>query len=248
MITEEIKKEIKEYALSMGKEECCGFIVSCDGEKKVIKCKNNSINKETNFLISPRDYLYAKHVGKIEFIFHSQYGVDDFSDQDKINSEGHKLPSILYVTDKDIFKEYFPQNYLSPYIGRKFVRGEQDCLTLLVDYYKNELRININLPSDVKDEEFFKKNRSGISYKDKNNFFTDNGFEKVWDGAPNIFFLQKNDILLMKCPNSEVPSHIAIYLGNSYVLHQTRSAYSEIVKVTDVFLSKVCFVARHQSL
>ena len=138
-----IKSEIKKHSLSDIENECCGLVVFSSKDKVniVFPCENKAKQRDSRFSICPKDYLKASSLGKIIAMYHShpKQALDGFSELDKIQSSGHRLPSILYNIERDKFLLFEPEEYQDPYVGRAFRIGTQDCFTLLTDYYKNEL-------------------------------------------------------------------------------------------------------------
>lgn len=251
LITLTNKTKIRQLAQKSPLVEICGFLVF-DGENQlVIECKNKALDPEQSFLIDPKDFLRAKRAGQIIASYHSQHELnkcESFSVPDKLNSEGHKLfPMVLYLIHKDIFEEYMPNGYKSPYIGRVFAWGEQDCLSLTIEYYKNELGIDIKLPSYAdRDELLTEHSKENGSFSANSEFYLENSFTKIKDGPPILADLKLNDLLLIKCFNSDIPSHIGIYMGNGRILHHTRSSLSKITELNKETLERTVFVARHQ--
>ncbi|AXH72360.1 MAG: NlpC/P60 family protein [Caudoviricetes sp.] len=84
-----------------------------------------------------------------------------------------------------------------PLLGREFVHGAQDCLSLVLDYYLREK--GIDLGDYHRDDEWWNKGQ---------NLYLDNlpkaGFTQVQD-------LRDGDLILMQI-RSPVPNHAGIYL------------------------------------
>lgn len=229
ILTEQIKDAIFAHSLSDKSNEVCGLIVYKDDYPIAVPCKNISELSTKRFIISSIDYFKAARLGKVVAAYHSHVSDNEkFSILDKINSEGHKLPLILYCVPKNSFFIYDPSGYKYPYLGRSFKMGETDCLTLIIDYYKRELNIDItNYESDRKDG-FFMENPSIFSKKDYLQMAIDQGFSVV--DKP----LKEHDILFMKTENHSFPSHFAVYIGADKILHQPRNCESKLDELSDV--------------
>lgn len=223
MITQFIKQKIKNLSLQT-KGECCGFVV----KNQVFPCKNQSQNPNHHFSISPLDYLHASYLGKIEIIYHSHAKNPEFSEFDKLNLYNQKLRGLVYCKEKDCFNVFFPESYNNKYLGRSFEIGVSDCLSLVAEYYKNEL--GVILP-DIQRSEGWYKNHPNI----------------VRDNTPKNFVkiefkdAQKNDLLVFDMLKNNQPCHFGIYLGNDIILHQLRNKFSVLEELTEVMKKKLSY-------
>ena len=225
MIDKKIKNFIKKQALENIPNECCGFIVKENDSFKCIPCNNTATDKINNFKIASLEYLKIQNKYKIYYIYHSHTNENcDFSEMDKNCSENLNLPIILYNIQKNIFKIYQPINISNNYIGRYFEIGINDCLSLVEDYFKNELNFIINFYENWKQIRE-NLNKDLISAKEvgeniiKDKIFEKNGFKNI--GNKNLI---KNDILVLNVYNK----HFAIYLDNNKILHQPMLSFSKI--------------------
>ncbi|MEK6884380.1 MAG: NlpC/P60 family protein [Nanoarchaeota archaeon] len=226
MMTEEIKESIKNHAFQEKPKECCGLIVQSDNYK-AFPCRNRSEDPIETFSIDTSDYLKALNIGKIIAFYHSHVETPNFSEFDKLNSEKHNLPSVLYCINKNIFNYYSPHGYEMPYENREYVLGNVDCVTLIIDYYKREL--NIDLP-DLTSKYRYIENKHELPeaktlIKDLIDYCKKNDFIEIEN-------LKKNDILLCKTSLIVSPVHACIYLGQNQILHHPwkRKSCIEIYK------------------
>lgn len=252
-LNDTIKSEIKQHALNENPNECCGFIIEDKNSKNITinKCKNISKNPLISFKISSQEYLSTKEIGEILSIYHSHPGDSfQFSELDKKISEAFNLKNIVYLIKKDDFIEYIPQGYENPYVGRQYYTGIFDCYTLVQDYFKRELNININdlpileYPMRLIDEKYVLKKFSTIEniidYSKKH--AENNDFIEISNQN-----LKKHDLLILKNSGHGLPIHILIYLGNNNILHQTRET-SLIEEYNTDFKKRVIHALRHKSL
>lgn len=247
-LTEDIKTQIKNQALKTFPSECCGFIVVKDGKLNVVACKNVAVNPKEDFQISPLKYVRVKNEGnEILAAYHSHPETNEVSLADIVNSEGENIPHVIYIVPENKFFIYEPTGVTNHYLGRKYKLGENDCLTLASEYYKNELRISIpNIYPQRKSEDFFKNERDNIwSSKQYLVDMAKAGFELVIKGRPKEADLRLHDCILTSFYNSEHPSHILVYLGNEKVLHQPRNGISRIEIYSEYFKEKTYGVARY---
>ena len=109
-LTEQVKEEIKSHALAESPIECCGLLVSVDGEIKSIKCTNMAIRKSIYFEIGAQEYLAASKEGEIIGYYHSHLEDVDarFSGSDRKISIASGFPLIMYSIKEDRLLEYIP--------------------------------------------------------------------------------------------------------------------------------------------
>lgn len=240
ILTEELKIKIKEHALLDKNSEACGLILMCHKTKKpiIFNCRNDAPDKKRYFSLNPHDYLSAKNRGLVTAYYHSHpSGNPTISEFDKINAENHKLKCIVYSLFTNIFNEYSPQNYRFKYIGRKFEIGKNDCYSLVKDYFKHELNINLGE---------YHRQEGWIKFTP--NIFEDNGDIQNFDKIQNLNECQKNDILLFKFYNHKFPTHCCVLLENKIILNHDRNQYSCIEKISDYYKSKFMYGLRYKFL
>lgn len=214
-LSDSLKSQIKTHALSDTNQEICGLLIlNKSNELEVVHCQNIHENKEHFFCLKPEDYLRGKTLGTIVAIYHSHSERQDFSDFDKLNCENCKIPFILYCIKNDTFSYYQPRGYFIPFVNREYVVGFLDCLTLILDYYKQELNITIpNLDHPYR----FVDNKADHpentqSYSILIDHFLNNGFI-------NTNNLVKNNVILFNSFKVPSPVHCAIYLSGEQILH-----------------------------
>lgn len=222
MLTQFLKKEIKDKCLQNNNQEICGLLIETPTGVSVHHSQNNAANKSKYFVINPIDYIQASEKGKIIGCYHSHIDDNfDFSEFDKNNAEKHKLTYVLYSIKADKFIEYIPQNRKNNYLDRKFEIGKSDCFSLVRDYYLNEFKIKIS------------------DYQRKNGWFDENteiifqNFEKEgFRLLENNEKWEKYDILTFGKTEREL-FHFMIYLDNEIILHHPHDKYSIIEKLSD---------------
>lgn len=241
MLTNNLKSQIKTHSLELPNEEVCGFILD---DNTVIKARNTSFNKSKNFSIHPEDYINAENSGNIVGIYHSHPSKNNnFSDFDKINAENHNKIYIMYCLKTDTFHEFYPGNYKNKYIGIKFDYKTNNCFTIIKNFYKQELNIEIDVNSEFVniDEKWYEKNPE--LYRD------------IWKLNPNFLEvmnknnIQKYDIILFNYVDISRPGHhFAIYLDDNTFLHLPRKSFSKIEVFDKHYQDKVTNIFRHKKL
>ena len=260
-LSEELKDEIKSHSLEETPKECCGLIVYDDdkGKVKAIRCTNQSENKEKHFEISAHDYLRASLSGKILGMYHSHpETTKSFSEHDKYQSDGHKIDSVLYIVDSDEFDIYKPIESNSSFWTKEFKMKHNDCLTVIYDFYKEELGIELDGfdtgPKDIenvvenRDENWVDVPSQRIDYKKVEEMFQKyksiscvTGIET--DGFdPNV--LKKYDMLLLDLHGQIY--HMAVYLGGESILHHPPKGYPRVESIKRSWKKRVNIALRHK--
>lgn len=245
MLTETLKKEIKNHALEEYPNECCGLLV-LNKNLSAIRCKNISNRKEQEFNLNPSDYLKCALKGKIVGIYHS-HGIQEnsFSELDKQVSHLLKLKNVVYIVKKDQFEEYNPEDYFNKYSGREFKINDSDCVKLIEDYYNEEFGIKIfHYNRDEQwDKNYTEFLNNILKENNKNNF--DELLEK--EGFKKVETPQKHDLIAFKYKENQ-PSHFGVYLQDGYILHQTNNRKSVIEKLTTAQKRRIYCFARHKNI
>lgn len=219
-LDQNLKTTIREEALKYTPNEAGGLIVE-DSNKKIIiiNCSNSSPEPSIHFLISDEDLEAAKQKGKIIGYWHSHDDYDELSQADIVIAEKLGIDSIVYCVKTGNFHNYTPVGFEFPYVGRKRFFGVLDCLTLVMDYYKREL--NIEIPY-ISHPIFKEKKLSWINTIAPDDFLLigkeflqKNGFNEI---SPKS--IKKHDLIVLQVQDFRFPTHFGIYLGNNRFLHQ----------------------------
>lgn len=144
-------------------------------------------------------------------------------------------PIVVVCKGTGVYDFSFPNDYETntPYTGRPFIHQKWDCFTLLKDYYRNEL--NIDLPDISYFDEWWKKGED---------------FYMQHSGVAGFYpatTLQKYDVIAMRV-NSYVFNHSAIYLGDNKILHHMGGKFSCIEEIRPAYLSFFYGYFRHKDL
>jgi hypothetical protein len=249
LMENEYLDEAKQYAVVNPSTEVCGLIVDYNGSKKFLKCENKSKDPRNSFTIHPLEYIKAKAYGNILACFHSHIKGSSFSAQDIFNSFKHNLSYYLYSIKKDKFYFFDPkqkENYRK-YINRPYELGIKDCGTLIVDFYRNELNLDIDINGP---------RRIGLSYNDLKNTK-----EHVWSLEKykdeynrvglQIFTLKdikdfKNYDIIIFSLEKGVPTHAALFIGDDLILHQRYESISSIESIRKGHLKQISYILRHK--
>jgi proteasome lid subunit RPN8/RPN11 len=237
VLTEQHRIIIAKHAKNEYPRECCGLITKSG---HCVPCENISVKPETHFVISQEEKKQViEDFGELWGYYHSHPNGGDLSEKDKWIAAKLQINCILYSENQ--IKIHSPGIFDVPYLGRPFVLGILDCLTLVIDYYRRELNIRIEdfeHPSRcVENWDNLPVNFAGNLYL--SNFFINQGFVRV--DKP-----KRHDILLNYW-GLKAPSHCLIYLRDNLVMHHPpgldskTEEYAKIKKRTSVIL-------RHKTL
>jgi len=204
-----------EYESPAGKRESCGLIVLRRGRQLYRPCKNIAEGGE-HFAIDPEDYVQAEDEahGDVLAVVHSHPDAQAIASQgDLVGCERSGLPWVTVsfpVSDLQIIE---PSQYEAPLIGRQFVYGVLDCYTLVQDWYKRELGIDVPPPPvEAQRPLWWKRGPNGEAPAD----LYLQGYAAA--GFMRIEELQPGDVILMQI-EADVANHSAIYLGEQLILH-----------------------------
>lgn len=221
-----IEDFIKEDSLARFPEESCGLIID---NTKTFRCNNSHEgNKKEHFKIDNREYLAASKTGKITGIYHSHTSFKkEFSILDKTISEEFKLKLVLYHCPDDSFLYYEPNGFNNPYVGKKFKWGKSDCFSLIKNYYRGELGIDLDEEVKDRDKDFFRNNLDIFNKYKYVDIAKRNGLT-VYGNKEKLL---KNDIILFRNKTSGT-FHFAIYIDDNSILHLPDHGVSRISLLT----------------
>ena len=204
MLDSEDKKIINDL-FEVYPEEGCGLLINKRGKIIWKFCKNIADDKKETFQIDPKEYVEARLSGDIYAIVHSHPDISCEPSEADIKASDHLgIPYIIYsLPDAEKFV-YTPKKLSNSLLGREYDFGNYDCWSLVRDYYRQEL--DIELPMLEFEDDWWEK---GLNYfKDLPDSF---GFQKV--SSP-----QKHDVIIFNMM-SPIGNHCGIYLDEGVFLH-----------------------------
>lgn len=180
--------------------ESCGVVVG----RKYYPCRNTAATPAEHFVMHKDDYAQALAAGEPRLIVHSH---PDYpckpSDADRLGCEETGIPwGIVEVYNGKAGQVYTwePDGFELPLLGRPFVHGLHDCLSIILDYYKRER--GIDLGTYLREDGWWNTGRD--YYRE---LLPLAGFERV---SPP---LQQGDVVLMQI-RSPVPNHAGVFLAD----------------------------------
>jgi cell wall-associated NlpC family hydrolase len=132
--------------------------------------------------------------------------------------------------------EIHPTGYKAPLIGRQWVWGVSDCWTLVRDWYKEELGLDLpdwNRPPSMMDfhqAPWFEK------------YCSEAGFVDLGLSAPEY-----GDAILMQLDGSPGLNHVGVYLGDQLFLHHLRGRLSSRDLWGGYYQKSTGLIVRHTS-
>ena len=229
-----IEDAIRTHAVAEYPRECCGLIVIKNGRRKYLPCRNIAEGTE-HFAIDPEDYMHAEDRGQIVAIVHSHPNMTpEPSKADLASCEDTGLPWIILSWPSNVFKEFTPTGFRAPLVGREYNHGAVDCYSIVRDYYRDAL--SLELPNYYRTDEWWLKGQN--LYEEH---FKENGFIEVNDE------IQVHDTFLMKLC-SPVINHAAIYVGDGMILQHCQHLLSSKDMYGGFWQKMTVKRVRHRSL
>ena len=218
---------VKERGIANYPNEACGLIYADEkGKPHYVECKNVSDEPQHNFLIDPNEYLEVEKLGKVVACWHTHCEVAPLaSDPDKQGCKNTQVPWFIGAVFKDGVNYRFEglslvevdDGYEAPLVGRVYSFGTFDCFSLVRDYYRREMQIELH---DVpRTERIWESEPNYLANRAANDF----EFIRLSDCDE----LQRGDLCFIET-GKKGADHIGIYLGDDKILHQTRSRLSRI--------------------
>ena len=205
----------KDAALAHAKEqdpkESCGLLLNIKGKERYFPCRNLSMTAHQCFILDPEDYVKADNTGDIIAVIHSHPITPPVASQsDKVACEqsGLKWHIVNPKTEKWGYLE--PTGYKAPLLGREWAWAVTDCYTLVRDWYKEKLNIELIdwvRPTTLED---FNENPMFEKCAEETGFRELEPDEKLVNG----------DLLFMSILSNNL-NHVAIFLDGEILHHLT---------------------------
>lgn len=211
--------------------ECCGFVIMRYDGLHLMICQNISKNPEQEFEISSDDQIAAGRQGSILYVWHSHPRTGGFSEADINSANVSTLKQKLFNIEESKWYEYIPSTYrFAPFEGRQWSWGENDCFGIVRDYY---LQKNISLTDFDRDENSNSLGKTVLSNVEKEGFV-----------IAHKSMIKQHNILVFRTNGS--PQHLAIFQGNSRVLHHPLEGLSRIQQINATWFSRLECVLKYK--
>lgn len=206
-IIEKHREEFIRHALEEFPKEACGVVATKGKRTKYIPCINKHPLPTEDFECTVETADIEDDGYSIVAVFHSHTnGNPTLTQADLTGMNASKTPYILLCLPQEEFVYQSPTEEEIPYKGRFYMSGVQDCYTLVRDYYKREFGIAL--------KDFYRNEKwwdNGLNVLNEENFKAA-GFYSV-----PVEDVQVGDVFVMQF--GKVNDHLAIYVGNSKILH-----------------------------
>lgn len=219
-LSTQLMKEINAHVLKEYPREACGVIAN--GE--YIPCLNRSTSPTTHFEIAVEDYAHLLVEKRLQAVVHShcstQYQRLDprtpsYEDQASWMAMRDVPWLIFHCNGKEVSAPLvLDDSTPAPLLERDYIYGIQDCYSIIRDYYR--MNLGIQLPNVPRAPEFWK---TGNAYFEK--YFEEFGFYEVPVDQAGV-----NDLVFMKVATSTVINHAGVITGPNEFLHQLHGKYS----------------------
>lgn len=234
-LSAQLKTDILQHAKEADPKEACGLIHVIKGRRRYYRCSNIAATPDEHFVLAPEDYAVAEDMGEIVAIVHSHpTSRPDPSPADRISCNNTGLPWVIVNPKTEQWGYCEPTDFELPYVGREFVFGVVDCYSLVRDWYKREL--GLELDDFPRRDRFWERGENLYldSYKSQD-------FRQV-----SFTELQYGDAILMQL-GAELPNHAAIYLGDQQILHHVQGRLSSRDVYGGYYVKSTAMVLRHES-
>jgi proteasome lid subunit RPN8/RPN11 len=227
--------EVYLHAEKTNPHECCGLAVVIKGKLKYIPCTN--LLSGDAFCIPAEEYAKAEDLGEIVGVCHSHVNIlPEPSQADLIACEKSNLPWLIVSYPSKSYKIIEPQGFKPPLIGRPFYHGILDCYTLVRDYYKETLNIQLN--DFHRDDQWWDKGQD---------LYIDNFEAEGFVIIPDIKDLKVHDSMLMTI-GSNIVNHAAVYIGDNMILQHCTNRLSSRDIYGGFWRKCTRHIVRHKSL
>jgi proteasome lid subunit RPN8/RPN11 len=235
-IAEPILAAIREHAEKDFPKEACGVVIVRRGKQVYVPCANCAIDPGEHFLIAPAEYAAAEEAGEVIRVVHSHPNLSPQpSEADKVGCEASGVPWLIINWPTGRTVEFAPSGYEAPLVGRSFHHGILDCYSLVRDYYRRE--VGLEIPDMAREAHWWIKGQN--LYADN---FTAFGFVEI---EPEQ--LCCHDALLMQVA-SPVINHAAIYVGDNMIIQHCAGRLSSRDVYGGGWQRATRKVLRHKSL
>ena len=205
----------KDAALAHAKEqdpkESCGLLLNIKGKERYFPCRNLSMTAHQCFILDPEDYVKADNTGDIIAVIHSHPVTPPVASQsDKVACEQSGLVWHIVNPKTEKWGYLEPTGYKAPLLGREWAWAVTDCYTLVRDWYKEKLNIELIdwvRPTTLED---FNENPMFEKCAEETGFRELEPDEKLVNG----------DLLFMSILSNNL-NHVAIFLDGEILHHLT---------------------------
>ncbi|MBZ4402421.1 C40 family peptidase [Myxococcus sp. AS-1-15] len=223
------------HAREVAPRESCGLVIRDAGELVYRPCRNLA-EGNAHFHLAPEDFARGEAEGEVVAVVHSHPNVSpEPSEADRVMCERWGLPWLIVNVPVGHWRVLCPTGYTSSLLGRPFSHGVLDCFSLIRDYYREA--VGLELPDFERPDDWWLK--GGNLYLE--------GYERAGFVDVTGQALREHDVLLMQL-RAPVPNHAGVYLGADVVLHHLQNSLSKRETYSGFWARVTRKVVRHRSL
>lgn len=220
------------HAMQEYPRESCGLIVESLGRATYWPCDNIASSVEC-FVLCPSGYAAAADAGDIVAVVHSHPDMPPSpSIIDKQACQASGLPWHILSVPVPKWTYLEPAGHTLPLLGREWIHAEQDCYTLIRDWYR--INGSIYLADYERQENWWDKGDDLYVQQ-----FSSEGFYEI-----KIDEIKPGDSVLMRV-GSKVPNHAAVYVGDNMILHHVQGRLSGRDVFNEQWRRRVTHVLRY---
>jgi len=235
-IPQDVMDQIKEHAATESPRESCGVILVKKGRLFYQPCPNLSEDPTDQFEMDLSTFYKAEDTGAPLVVVHSHpFHTPEPSEADRVRCEQSGMQWMIINHPTGSVVTFEPEGYQAPLEGRSYTHGILDCYSLIRDYYKQTLNIEL--------EDY---DRPQIWWERGHNLYLDN-YEKAGFIKIPVEEIQVHDMMLFQ-HDSVVPNHGGVYLGDNWFLHHLPRRLSSRDVYTGYWRKMHTHCLRHGSL
>jgi proteasome lid subunit RPN8/RPN11 len=213
-LPQETIDDINRHAFMQYPQEACGLIM----DDYFFPCDNIAVDPTKAFRISPEVFVEKTLVAKLQAVIHS-HCVDPnkpnngdprwASSADMDGWMASNVPwGIVATNGRDDVSSilWYDDNEIAPLEGRDFIHGFHDCYSIVRDYFRTQL--NIELGNYSRQMDWWDNGQDLYSEN-----FAKEGFVEI-----PMSQVRTNDVCLFRV-RSPVINHAAVVTGDNQILH-----------------------------
>lgn len=228
-----IVDQMLDHARELPKEEVCGLVLSNGVKSVILRGENIARNPVIHFDLDPEAFMRVPDGWEVVGTYHSHpSGLVQPSEADHAACEATNIPMHIVSGENGAYYCLSPSGYKVPYLKRTYVLGVHDCWSLVKDWYKGELGIDLG--------EFMNER---TPYLNGENVFVRNieaaGFYEVKDMT-----IQHGDLMLIQV-GPKGPNHGAVWLDSGRILHHVQDRVSKTDPWAGYWVERMTHHLRH---
>lgn len=255
MLTFELEQQLLNIAQKSVPYEMCGILCRSGKTGEIFFKETPNVHEtpKTHFRIHARQVAAVSIAGDsvVAFVHSHPNGTSEPSDKDMVEMNIQNKPYIIVGCETKTVQTWHPTT--APLVGRPYVHGQQDCYTLIRDYYQREC--GIILPDFERDDLWWTDANSPALYADN---FKAAGFVEIKKED-----LRRHDVMLCYWGDTVHVNHALIYLesdgqltsedtedciGSRLFLHHAYNGLSTRCILGESRLATCVFFLRHRLL